>query len=175
MIRVSIQVPELYRSKAEYVFRVFALRWGIPILFTRDEPDLIYGNPSSSAAAGATLCLPFDESAYQPQTVCALRRRDASSRWVVAGDDREWPDLVGATYRLLTHLDESQVLDENRDRRGIFVNAALPPERAIRISSSSGGPLSSRAGTSTVLTTTTCGSVYPTVAQRQAVRAGSYP
>jgi hypothetical protein len=130
MIRVSIQVPDPYRPRAEYVFRIFSVRWGIPILFTTDEPDLIYGNPSSSAAAGAALCLPFDQSAYLPQTLCSVRRRDAGSWWVVAGDDREWPDLVGTTYRLLTHLDESQVLEENRDRRGIFLVAALPPDRA---------------------------------------------
>ncbi|MFZ5868048.1 MAG: hypothetical protein ACOYXY_19355 [Thermodesulfobacteriota bacterium] len=130
MIRVSLQVPELYRSRAAYVIRIFALRWGIPILFTSDEPDLIYSSPNSTVATGDAFCLPFDESAYQPQTACALRRRDAGSCWVVAGDDREWPDLVGTTYRLLTHLDESHVSEDNRDRRGIFVNAALPPDRA---------------------------------------------
>ncbi|MBM4327381.1 MAG: hypothetical protein FJ118_09485 [Deltaproteobacteria bacterium] len=130
MIRVSIQVPHPYRSRAEYVFRTFALRWGIPVLFTSDEPDLRYGGSDSAAAAGAALRLPFDESAYRPQTVCAFRRKDGSANWVVAGDDRDWPDLVGTTYRLLTHLDESQVRAENRDRRGIFVNKALPPDRA---------------------------------------------
>ena len=132
MIAVRLDIPEAWVGRARYAFGALALRWGIPIRFTADAgaADITYsGDPAARAWEGCALT--FDPRLYEPGTMCRALH-EPSGRWIwrradlPAGDA---PDLVGGAFRLLTYLDESQVAEERRDRRGVFVTEALPPER----------------------------------------------
>ena len=75
------------------------------------------------------LIIPFDEAGFSETTRFETRHEAGRVLWTRSGDASPVPDLVAATYRLLRMLDESQVGDEDRDRRQVFKTDALPPAR----------------------------------------------
>ncbi len=132
MIRVYIDVPDEWASHARYALCATLERCSVPIAFvsSRSAADLCYGH-FSGATGGAAVQLPFDALLYEPDTVCQSFRDDSGRLlWGTLGrEDARAPDLVGGVYRLLVLLDERQITPEARDRRGIFVTAALPAAR----------------------------------------------
>lgn len=136
MIKIHLNVPPEYRSAARYAMEELAIRMGVPVRFSAetDSVDLIYGPPVRTQAPGAAVpCvhIPFDPRSYEAVTICEALQ-DEAGRFLWSAGPRlagELPDLVGGTWRLLNYLDESQVPESARDRRGIFLNAALPPGR----------------------------------------------
>lgn len=128
MIRIQINVPEQYRAKAVYAFEILALRWGIPIVFTNRNPHISY-RYSNSGTITSGIYVPFNESLYHPQTVCYPFSTNGRVLWVAQESGQLIPDLVGATYRLLTYMDEMQVCDQDRAYMGSFITEALPAGR----------------------------------------------
>ena len=131
MITVRLDIPDDWVSRARYAFQSLALRWGIPLRFARDgEPHFSYtADPSS--CPDATCAILFDPAMYEARTVCRAVNTGGRWTWCRADlPDGMAPDFVGGAFRLLTYSDESQVPEERRDRRGIFLTDALPPERA---------------------------------------------
>jgi peptidoglycan/xylan/chitin deacetylase (PgdA/CDA1 family) len=125
-------VPDVWRPQARYAVETLALRWGIPLRFTTEPgaAHLAYTTDPSGWPA-ETCAIRFDPAMYAPETVCR-GVPDTAGRCTWQRMDlphRAPPDLVGGAFRLLTFLDETQVAEEQRDRRGIFRTAALPPER----------------------------------------------
>ena len=132
MISVYMEVPEAHRAKAQYAIRELTLRWSIATCFVSDprEAQLHYAPAGCTSAPGSTF-VRFDPRLYDETTVC-VARSDAEGRrlWgCEARSDPDSEDLIGATYRLLTYLDEAQVAATKRDQRGIFMTAALPSGR----------------------------------------------
>lgn len=120
--------PDL-ESEVRYVLGEIALRLGWPLAVTADSEqgpvDLAYG---LGPAPGGVPFVPLDSRCYDRATVFASR--GTPELWVPsAAAPEDPPDLIGGVFRLLTLLDESQVAEAERDRRGIFRTAALPPER----------------------------------------------
>jgi hypothetical protein len=133
VIRVALSVPDSFVARARYAFTVLATRWCVPVRFAAQarDADVCYATASASCPADVTW-FRFDPELYDPRIPCRSVR-DEHGRWLwcsssPAGAER--PDLVGGVFRLLTLLDESQIDEEHRDRRGIFRTHALPAGRA---------------------------------------------
>ncbi len=130
---VSIDVPDQFRRKAEYVFSVFSSAWGLSVRMASNpsEPaDVVYGWRPPNDEARVSVTIPFDPTAYVPSTTCEMRTREGLPTWCPKeGSERDGVDLVGTTYRLLTLLAESQIAEEDRDDKGTFPLEALPPAR----------------------------------------------
>ncbi len=129
---ILVKVPDDYLPKAEYALYVLSLIWGIPIQVVyqpSERPiDVVYGPGNEPTEADGPLHIPFDPDCYDPLVPFRALEAGGFELWAKAGDSSP-PDLVGGSYRLLLLLDEQQVAEEARDRRGIFLNAALPEER----------------------------------------------
>jgi hypothetical protein len=132
VIRVTIDVPDSHVRRAEYVFKLFAQQWGIPLFISYGSDyagaDVRYTvQPHSEGNPG--LCIPFDHRAYDPMERYTVVEQNGYRLWMRSGARAGAADIVGSSYRLLTLLDEQQVDGAARDRRGIFRTEALPPER----------------------------------------------
>jgi hypothetical protein len=111
-----------------YVLEELSLRLGLrlrPYESVDVTPDLLYGDATSGVDAPR---VPYVRDCYSPK-----------ARFVATGEPALWvpdgagagaaPDLVGGAFRLLAMLDEGQVQDQDRDRRGVFSMNALPTGR----------------------------------------------
>jgi hypothetical protein len=122
VLSARLDVPPPIASKAAYALRELTDRIGFGLRLTHaDAGDLCYG---AGAHPGFRVHVPFEAALYDAG---AGEAGDAGG----AGrdGDRGDRDPIGAAYRLLTYLDEAGVPDSARDRRDVFVNAALPPAR----------------------------------------------
>ncbi len=113
-----------------YALRELALRLGLSLRLVdaSAQPDLLYtgGDPPDRPARAAVR---LDETLFAPATKCQGVADRSNVLWVQEGAAPDAHDPIGAVYRLLTLLDEYHVPDEQRDRRGIFLDTALPPAR----------------------------------------------
>jgi hypothetical protein len=134
MISVCLAVPDALRAPAAYSFEVLALRWGLPLAFTEhaDEATIVYA-PDATQERAPGVHLRCDPRLYAAETRCSHARHFGVEVWGNADTvAKVTGDVVGSTYRLLTYLDESQVREDRRDRRGTFLCGALPDcRRAI--------------------------------------------
>ena len=133
MIRVATNIPEFFYPKAEYIFRFFSHLWGVPVSISRyplqaEKADIMYSSNHQDRHQGA-VCIPFNERLYDAECRCDSVRHDGLTIWSMSGSERDSPDIVAGSYRLLTFLDEQQVPSDARDRRGIFFSHALPAPR----------------------------------------------
>ncbi len=132
MIRIELRVPETFEPRARYALAQLALAWGLPARFVAGGDaggaDLVYGEPGRRRP-GDGLFVPFDGALYEPATRCELAPLEGVTAWVRQGVAPEAVDLVGGAYRLLAFLDESQIDETRRDRRGTFSCSALPGQR----------------------------------------------
>lgn len=127
---VGIDVPESYFNKACYVFELFAQAWGLGLKFARNTNqavtcDILYTAQPGQIEAAGPVVIPFEEGLYGMGARCEVVRKDGLELYL--GGGRTGSDLVAATYRLITLLDEALVPPEDRDRRGIFLVDKLPP------------------------------------------------
>jgi hypothetical protein len=93
------------------------------------RPDAVYGDAAESRPD--CLWLPFDPEAYEPRVKHRGHSFEGVKVWGPASATGPSWDLVGATFRLLGFLDESQVSEESRDDKGVFKIDALPAERQV--------------------------------------------
>jgi len=131
LIQVVLSIPDTYVQRAEYVFRLFADQWGVPVSISRDpfaDADIHYG-ASRDRGSDAVVDIPFDQRLYDPACVCTMLRHGGLHLWAHRDVEVLSTDLVASTYRLLTFLDERQVDPAARDRRGVFPSEALPAGR----------------------------------------------
>lgn len=132
-LTVSIPIPDPSFRKAKYGFDILSHIWGIPLRVHHGEvpgpPDILYGARKPPGSSSNTLFIPFREEMYAPRTPCESLPVDGWDIW--AGRSQGLPeiDFVGGLFRLITLMDESQVGNENRDRKGIFYTEALPQSR----------------------------------------------
>ncbi len=127
---ISLQVPAPVQPKARYALRQLSLVLGIRlVLVDRDFPcpDAVYGD--ASERRNQCSWLPYDPDAYEPRIKHQGHRLEGVKVWGPALATAPAWDLVGATFRLLTFLDESQVSEQSRDNKGIFKVESLPEER----------------------------------------------
>lgn len=130
IIRVLlVQCPEKHMSSIRYVFEELMVRIGFPISLSvssnGERFDLQYG---STIELPNVPFIRFDVSCYDPTT-----------KFVSSGEPPIWHasgthsldeiDLIGGMFRLLAMLDESQISDDQRDRKGIFLTNSLPIDR----------------------------------------------
>ncbi|MEA2320929.1 MAG: hypothetical protein QOD81_779 [Solirubrobacteraceae bacterium] len=131
MIRVFLGIPEAFVARAEHVFEVFAQHWGVPLSVSRDpaaDAHVAYQTDDHERRHGVVR-IRFDERLYDAGCGCVAREHDGHQVWCRPDVDPDAADIVGASHRLLTFLDEQRVRPEDRDRRGIFRTDALPPAR----------------------------------------------
>jgi hypothetical protein len=130
MITVRLDIPTEFRNRAKYVFENFALHWGIPTRFVNDDEraDVVYSSQSEPDDNGQSV-ISFDPAMYRPETGCQLHQREGKYLWTRSTDKGGISDVVAGGYRLLSLLDESQIGDDKRDRRGNFLSQSLPPDR----------------------------------------------
>jgi hypothetical protein len=129
---VSIRVPGPFEPKARYALQQLSLVLGIKVrLVDRNfpHPDAIYGDGTQRRSD--CLWLPFDPDTYDPSIKHKSHGFDGTKVWGPISVARQAWDLVGATFRLLNLLDESQVPEEKRDDKGVFKVEALPEERRM--------------------------------------------
>lgn len=131
MLKVALQVPEPFMVSARYAFQELAMRWRLPVRFveTSANPDLCYMADSLPSPPGAVR-LRFDPAMFAEGTVCrAVTSGDGYRLWCTDSEFQFEPDLVGAVFRLLTFLDETQVSERCRDGNGSFFAPFLPVGR----------------------------------------------
>lgn len=132
MIRIELRIPETFEPRARYALAQLALAWGLPVRFvtggSAGGASLVYGEPGRRRP-GDALFVPFDAELYEPATRCETASLEGVTVWVREGVAPGAIDLVGGAYRLLALLDESQVDEAGRGRRGTFLCAALPGKR----------------------------------------------
>jgi hypothetical protein len=131
LIRVVLDIPDAYVSRAEYVFRFFADLWGVPVTISRDpvaDADIRYA-VASDPDPRDVVAIPFDPRLYDPARVCTALHHGGRHLWSHSEAEALSSDLVAGAFRLLTFLDERQVDPAARDRRGVFPSEALPAGR----------------------------------------------
>jgi hypothetical protein len=129
---ISIQVPVPIQPKAHYALQQLAIVLGIKLHLVDHEfpcPDAVYGDATQRCAD--CLWLPYDPDAYDASIKHKGHAFEGVKVWGPASATQPMWDLVGATFRLLSLLDESQVSEENRDDKGIFKVEGLPGERRL--------------------------------------------
>jgi len=128
-----MNIPEKYEAKAKYCFNILSQIWGIPLRILRknaqEKPNIVYALNVKQVASDRTVFINFDEEMYNPRTVCDLVQMDDLDIWIKDSENPRDADIIGGIYRLITFMDESQVKEEHRDRRGIFNTNALPLSR----------------------------------------------
>ena len=127
---ISIQVPASAQPKARYALQHLSIISGISFqLVDRDfpRPDAVYGDASQRRSD--CLWLPYDQDTYDVRTEHKAHGFDGIKVWGPVGAARQTWDLVGATFRLLSFLDECQIPEQSRDNKGIFKVEALPAQR----------------------------------------------
>jgi hypothetical protein len=137
-ILVYLDIPSDYISQAKYVFGFFSNFWGISVKIVDhiDESSSVYihyGSRDSSILREKTLFVPFDASLYDSHTVCFPTECGGRILWGRLGTPPSMIDLVAASFRLLTLMDEQQIALNLRDRRGNFLVSALPKGRRSTI------------------------------------------
>jgi hypothetical protein len=129
---ISIQVPAPIQPKARYALQYLSVVLGIKFHLvdrTFPRPDAVYGD--ATQIRSGCLWLAFDPDAYDPDIKHKSHTFEGVKVWGPISITRQGWDLVGATFRLLTLLDESQVPEEKRDDKGIFKVEGLPEERRL--------------------------------------------
>lgn len=133
MISVGIDIPEDYRSIAEYILRLFSSIWGIRLRIcasgSEEKPHMVYTSDARKLKQSNIVVIMFDEELYKKDTVCDIVNKGNIHLWTKAGVGGEEADLIASTYRLITFMDELQVKEEDRDRLGRFTSDALTPSR----------------------------------------------
>ncbi len=127
---ISIQVPPSVQPKARYALRQLSVVSGLKLeLVDRDfsRPDAVYGDASERCSD--CLWLPYDPDAYDTRIKHLGHSIEGVKVWGPASATPDRWDLVGATFRLLTFQDESQVPEQGRDNKGVFRVESLPRER----------------------------------------------
>jgi len=132
VIKIELRIPETFEPRARYALAQLALAWGLPARFVTGGAAggavLVYGDPGRRRP-GDALFVPFDAELYEPATRCETAPLEGVTVWVRQGVAPGAIDLVGGAYRLLALLDESQIEEAGRSRRGTFLCAALPEKR----------------------------------------------
>ena len=127
---ISLQVPASVQPKARYALRQLSLVLGIRLELVDQDfacPDAVYG---AAGERGKARCwLPYDPDAYEPRIKHQGHNLEGVKVWGPASATESAWDLVGATFRQLTFLDESHVSERSRDNKGIFKVENLPGER----------------------------------------------
>jgi hypothetical protein len=129
---ISIQVPASQQPKARYALQQLSIVLGIKLLPVDREfprPDAVYGDAPPSRTD--CLWLPFDPNAYDPGVKHKSHAFEGVKVWGPVSVTQPGWDLVGATFRLLSLLDESQIPEDQRDDKGIFKVEGLPEERKL--------------------------------------------
>jgi len=132
---VNIDIPKPYYNKAKYIFSLYSIGWGIPVLISRNcsdfrKTDIYYTDcPTKNCLLKKQIIIPFDKQLYEKKTVCGVNNRSNFRLWGCAEDINSSIDVVASTYRLLNFLDESQVSLGARDNKGIFSVGSLPKNR----------------------------------------------
>ncbi len=130
-IKVIIDIPENYVRKARYVFGIFANSWGIPIRILKaqkqndDRADIVYTSKCNKQNNAITI--PFDQRLYEGKTKCGSIRLKNNDLW--SNSSEATTDLIASSFRLITLIDEEQIKQGSRDRKGIFLIDALPAAR----------------------------------------------
>lgn len=130
MLSIALRIPAEFDARARWTLGVLGTRWGLPLRFVSSVRDahVVYGGAPHDA--GTAVPLPFDPAAYDGAGVGRAVVEPDGLRWIAPGvADPAHADLVGGAYRLLALLDEGAVPEVERDARGIFRVAALPPTR----------------------------------------------
>ena len=129
-LNVTVRVAPDLAPKARYVFAVLSTHWGVPVRFVEQpEPgfNLVYGTRKDTD--GDAVHLLCDPEQYSPSVHCVALQAHGSWLWAPHKCAVEQADIVGSIFRLLTFLDETQVDEAARDRRGNFTTQALSPAR----------------------------------------------
>ena len=129
-LRVDISpVPERLRSKALMSLDFLGVSLGVRIeLAGPRDAQLKYGGPEREAAGIAWI--PLWPETYEPATPHQRAIVDDLPCWLPEHRDASGaPDLIGATWRLLTLADEQLVPSDRRETGGVFATDALPPGR----------------------------------------------
>ena len=130
-VNFLLRVPARVEAQARHALGVLSDAVGIPFRVLADpaieQVDVVYGDTLLEAVGG--LRLPFDISAYEPDTKHTGLNVNGLKVWARKEATPDTWDLIGTTSRLLNLLDERQVPDRYRDRRGVFTVSSLPAAR----------------------------------------------
>ena len=134
MILVNVDVPENYQKQAKYIFQFFSHIWGIPLRICcrnsyEEKPHIIYTSDIQKIKQSDTVVIPFDEELYKENTVCNVVDKNGICLWTKSTAENGNIDLIASSYRLITFMDELQIKEENRDRKGRFTSDALALSR----------------------------------------------
>jgi hypothetical protein len=130
-VHFLLRVPARVEAQARHALGVLSDAVGIPFRVLtdpeQDQVDVVY---SDTPVPGlGRLRLPCNVSAYEPDAKHTHLSVDETTVW---GREEATPDtwdLIGTTFRLISLLDEDQVSEEHRDRRGVFSVSSLPAAR----------------------------------------------
>jgi methionyl-tRNA formyltransferase len=136
VIHADLRIPDAYMARARHALETMALQWGLPlrVISDRSRADLIYGpgDPGTGRENGSpapAVHVHFDPRAYDAAAIHARVDVEGHPAWAPAGTPAPEVDLIGGTHRLLAMLDESQIDERSRDRRGTFGCESLPAGR----------------------------------------------
>lgn len=130
MVGVDVShVPSPYRPRVLASLDFLGISIGVRFQLSQSgQVDLQYGEGGDGVAARVTL--PFWPETYDPSAVHRATIVDGLPSWLpVSRPETDHPDLIGATWRLLSLLDEAQVPSAGRDEAGAFVTDDLPMAR----------------------------------------------
>lgn len=129
VLRIDVsRVPSPMRDRALVGLDFLGTALGVRLeLAGPSEADLRYGGAHDDEPSA---WLPFWPETYESGALHREVTIDGLPCWLPDGRrDLRPPDLVGATWRLLALLDETQVGESGRDGAGAFFTDALPPSR----------------------------------------------
>lgn len=127
-LRISLSPNADDQPAARYALQFAALSLGLRCQFVEHHSgaDLHYGK---SPRAGVAF-IPYWAECYDPAEPHLGVRVAGEEWWVPARRAEQRPvDVVGGIARLLTLLDEAQVVESDRGRDGVFRVSALPAAR----------------------------------------------
>ena len=133
MIRVFIDIPDLFIERARYTICELAMRWDVPVLIVSDikNCNLVYSTSRHENLELNTSWVQFDPLMYEPQTKCVVIKEKDCFCLIREGGNVGQADLIGGVWRLLSLLDETQIDASARDRMGTFRVPDLPDARRI--------------------------------------------
>jgi hypothetical protein len=134
-LRIFVEIPPEFVSQAKYALAFLSASWGLRAEVIQDPGKrasctLVYSSRQPVLRVEEQLAIPFDGVLYDPSTPCRTGEMDGRPIWMREGVVTGEADLIGATFRLLTLADESQVPARARDDCGDFLISGLPKERA---------------------------------------------
>lgn len=138
-VLILLDLPSDYILQSKFVLEYFSLSWGICIEVTMDPAELniaqvIYTSDTEKRSdKDRQILIPFDVLLYDPTSICYSTHVDGRPVWTRQGSDPSEIDLIASTFRLLTLLDEQQIVPSARDYLGNFLVEDLPSGRQATI------------------------------------------